>query len=395
MSELSPLNRSNPLSPLHPPNTPNPEESALLARVSDFAQAHVAPGAAHRSPAAPGTELLALAAETGLLGLQVPLAQGGRALSFRCKAQAAEILAAADFGLAMALINTHNVAEQLSRLARPELVQRWVPSLLAGRQSACTALTEPGAGSDFAAIQTQAVAVPGGWELQGVKRWIINAVHAQVIVVYAQTRPGAGAAGIAAFVVEAARPGFERLPADDSGLLAGLGTGGFSLSGYRCTDAELLSPPGEAFKDILLAINGARTYVAAMCCGMVGQALQVASAFGNARNTFGKPLLGHQGWRWQLADAAVDLEAARLMVQQAASMVDAGEPAQLAAARAKVFATRMARQHISALMHAMGAEGLSERYPFVRQLAAAQIAGLVDGSTEMLLERIAQDFRAA
>ena len=159
--------------------TLNTDELSLLAQTSELATQHVAPGAARwaRERLA-GTELLVLAGEVGLLGLQVPVAHGGRGLSFSCKAQAAETLAAADFGVAMALINTHNVAEQLARLASPGLAQRLVPALVAGRHSECTALTEPGAGSDFSAIQTQAVAVAGGWQLDGIKSWITNAVHA-------------------------------------------------------------------------------------------------------------------------------------------------------------------------------------------------------------------------
>ena len=209
--------------------------------------------------------------------------------SFACKTQVAEILAAADFGVAMSLINTHNVAEQMARLGQSSLVQRFVPDLIAGRISACTALTEASVGSDFSAIQTRALAVSGGWRLDGSKTWITNAVHADVIVVYAQTQPGSGAAGIAAFVVDAHRPGFHRDPQTPMGPLPSMGAGDFRLDGYLCKGDELLSPAGEAFKDILRAINGARTYVAAMCCGMVGECLRVASAFG-----------------LQLADAAID-----------------------------------------------------------------------------------------
>ena len=306
----------------------------------------------------------------------------------------AAILAQADFGVAMSLINTHNVAEQLFRLAASGFAQRYLPDLLAGRLSACTALTEPSAGSDFAAIQTQAVAVPGGWRLDGVKTWITNAIHADLVVVYAQTRVGAGAAGIAAFVVQAQRAGFKRSPGPAMGPVSTIGAGGFELQGYMCSEDEMLSPPGEAFKDILGAINGARTYVGAMCCGMVSEGLQVASAWGHARQAFGKPLHGHQGWRWCLADAAIELEAAQLLVAQASDLIDAGLDAQSASAKAKVFATRMAQKHLAALMHAMGAEGLGENYPFMRHLGSAQIAGFVDGSTEMLLERIAKDFKA-
>jgi alkylation response protein AidB-like acyl-CoA dehydrogenase len=371
-----------------------PDGQAQLARTHAFVREHVAPHAAawarERQTSAP---LHLAAGSAGLLGLQLPPSIGGAGVSFACKAQVAEILAAADFGVAMSLINTHNVAEQLFRLAPPEFAQRYLPGLLAGRLSACTALTEPTAGSDFAAIQTLAVPVPGGWQLDGTKTWITNAVHADLVVVYAQTLAGAGAAGIAAFVVEAQRAGFHRTENAVLGPVSSIGAGGFELKGYLCRDDEMLSPPGAAFKDILGAINGARTYVGAMCCGMVGAALQTAGAWGQSRQAFGSSLHAHQGWRWCLADAAIELEAAHLLVGHAAELIDAGADAQSASAKAKVFATRMAQKHIAALMHAMGAEGLGEHYPFVRHLASAQVAGLVDGSTEMLLERIAKDFK--
>ncbi|MCF8210066.1 MAG: acyl-CoA/acyl-ACP dehydrogenase, partial [Rhodoferax sp.] len=244
------------------------------------------------------------AAQAGLLGLQVPQALGGLGLSFSCKVEALKILATHDFGLAMSLVNTHNVAEQIARLGHPDLVASWVPRLLAGECSACTALTERTAGSDFAAIQTRARAVPGGWQLDGVKTWITNATHAELMVVYAQTLEGAGASGIAGFVVDANAPGFQRQVGPAMGPVASMGTGGFALAAYHCATDDLLAPPGEAFKDILRAINGARIYVAAMCCAMVGECLRVASAFGGQRVAFGKPLHGHQAWRWTLANAA-------------------------------------------------------------------------------------------
>jgi alkylation response protein AidB-like acyl-CoA dehydrogenase len=375
--------------------TLKPNDQEQLARTREFVRVHVTPYAASwgrdRQSSAP---LHPAAGSAGLLGLQLPTSSGGAGVSFACKAQVAQILAAADFGVAMSLINTHNVAEQLFRLATPALAQRYLPGLLAGRLSACTALSEPTAGSDFAAIQTLAVPVPGGCLLNGTKTWITNAVHADLVVVYAQTRVGAGAAGVAAFVVEAQRAGFHRADVPAMGPVSTIGAGGFELKGYLCQEDEMLSPPGEAFKDILNAINGARTYVGAMCCGMVDAALQAASAWGQSRQTFGKSLQAHQGWRWCLADASIDLEAAQLLVGQAAALIDAGLDAQSASAKAKVFSTRMAQKHLAALTQAMGAEGLGEHYPFVRHLASAQVAGLVDGSTEMLLERIAKDFKA-
>jgi alkylation response protein AidB-like acyl-CoA dehydrogenase len=365
------------------------DEAELVERAAALARQVVAPNAARwERERRIGHEALAAAAELGLLRLQVPKSFGGLDCSFLCKAGVAEVLAAGDFAFAMSLLNTQNVAANLARNAHPDVAGRYVPDLTAGRRLGCTALTEPGAGSDFAAIATRATREDGGWRIDGAKAWITNASEADVVVLHAQTEPGAGARGIAAFVVDGRRDGFVReLPYSLGGQHA-IGAGGFRLEDYHATDDEVLQPAGKAFKAALASINGARTYIAAMCCGMVGEALQVAGVFGRQRTAFGRPLAGHQGWRWRLAEAASELAACRLMVAQAAARIDAGEDAQLPAAQAKLLATRMAERQIPALAQAMGAEGLREHHPFSRHLMGARVAGFVDGSTEMLLERI-------
>ena len=366
-------------------------EVQLLEAVAAFSKNTVA-------PAAPGWErerkfdmqVFQAAAALGLTAIEVPQAVGGLGLSFGCKAKAMAALAAADFGFAMAVVNSHNVAAKLPGLAPDAIVQRHVPALLRGEQVGCTALTEPGAGSDFAAITTTATRTARGWRLDGRKAWIVNAAVADVVFMYAQTEPGSGARGIAAFLIDAHRAGFKR---DDAYALSGqhsIGTGGFELQGYEAADDEMMLPPGQAFLQALVGINGARTYVAAMCCAMVQAALEIASAYGRERSTFGKPLVQHQGWRWSLAEAEVDLEAAHGLTRKAADAIDEGADAQTLAARAKVFATRMAERHIPALSQCMGAEGLREVYPFGRHLLGARVAGFVDGSTEILLDRIAR-----
>lgn len=367
-------------------------ENELLTRVSRFVHLEVAPRFKDGKPLTLDAGLAAAAAAAGLFGFQVPTADGGAGASFAVKARIAEILAGADFGLAMALINTQNVANHLARSANVAVAQRYVPDLMAGRKFGCTALTEPGAGSDFAAINTIATAIDGGWRLDGAKAWIINALHAEVLLVYAQTRPGSGAAGIAAFVVDANRAGFARGIAM-TGALPAMGSGSFRLEGYVAAAEEMLFAPGQAFKRAMTSINGARIYVAAMCCGMVDAALSVAADYGRRRSTFGQVLFEHHGWRWSLADASVDLEAARLLVADAAAKLDAGTDVQGAAARAKVFATRIAHRHLGALLHAMGAEGLRDCHPFLRHLEGAQAAAFTDGSTGMLQERIARELR--
>ncbi len=325
----------------------------------------------------------------GLTGIEVPTDWGGLGLGFGVKAQIAQVLGAADFGFTMSLINTHNVAAKLAREAPQDIAQRFVPDLLAGRRLGCTALTEATAGSDFAAIQTLAVRTPQGWRIDGAKAWITNAAEADTIVLYAQTEAGSGARGIACFVVDGRRGGFVREPAYALTGQHAIGTGSFRLEGYVAQDEEMLQPPGRAFKSALQSINGARCYIAAMCNGMVGEALRVAMAYGETRHSFGRALAEHQGWRWRLAEAATELAAGRLLVDAAAGLVEAGGNAQLAAAQAKLFCTRVAERQLPSLTQAMGAEGLRQQHPFGRHLAGARVASYVDGSSEMLLERIA------
>ncbi len=374
--------------------SPTTIESLLLERTAALARDQVAPQAARwEHERRIGHEALAAAVEIGLTRLQVPVAFGGLDLSFGCKARVAELLAGADFGFTMSLINTQNVAALLARKAKPEVAARYLPDLIAARRLGCTALTEPGAGSDFSAITTLATRCNSGWRISGAKAWITNAAQADVVVLYAQTEPGAGARGIAGFVIDGRREGFERDPAYALGGQHTIGTGGFRLDGYLAHDDELLYPPGAAFKAAMASINGARTYIAAMCCGMVGEALRVASVYGEQRRSFGRALAEHQGWRWRLAEAASELAACRLMVALAAGQIDAGQDAQLAAAQAKLLATRLAERQIPALAQAMGAEGLREHHPFARHAMGARVAGFVDGSTEMLLERISAVMR--
>ena len=369
-------------------------EIALIEQTAALARDTVAPQAARwERERRIGHEALQAAVALGLTRLQVPRAAGGLEMSFSCKARVTEVLAAADFGFAMSLVNTHNVAANLARNASPAVAARYVPALIAGTRLGCTALSEPGVGSDFAAVSTTAIKVDGGWRIDGAKAWITNAAEADVVVLYAQTQPGSGGRGIAGFVIDGQRAGFIREPAFALGGQHSIGTGGFRLAGYLASDEELLFPPGLAFKAALGSINGARTYIAAMCNGMVGEALRVVQAYGQQRKTFGKPLADHQGWRWRLAEAATELAASRLMVAQASAAMDAGEDAQLVAAQAKLLATRMADRQLPILAQAMGAEGLREHHPFARHLMGARVAGFVDGSTEMLLERISAVMR--
>jgi alkylation response protein AidB-like acyl-CoA dehydrogenase len=361
----------------------------LLTAVRHFARTVVARDApAWASGAMPEAAIWTEAAAIGLTGIEVPTAFGGLGLGFRAKVEACASLAAVDFGLAMALVNTHNVAKRIATTAPPALAHSLLPDLLAGKASACTALTEPGAGSDAGAMRCSATKAEGGWVLEGEKIWIVNARHARHAIVYAQTGQPGLAAGIAAFLVDLIDPACTRFPIDSAISQTSIGTGGFRLDRCFVPESRLLLPAGTAFKAILEEINGARIYVAAMCCAMVSAALRLAQAHGEARQTFGKPLNQHANWREVVAGSATALAAAWALVEAAIAATETQGDVRHLAAAAKVHAVTLAQTQLPALLHAMGAEGLRETYPFARHIGAAQLAALTDGSTAMLLDRL-------
>ncbi|MGL4241957.1 MAG: acyl-CoA dehydrogenase family protein [Beijerinckiaceae bacterium] len=363
--------------------------TAFLAEVRGYARdvvAKQAPGWAKGN--GPGAEVFASAAAIGLTGIEVPVANGGLGLSFRAKAEACAIIAAADFGLAMSLVNTHNVAKRIATTAAGPVARALLPDLLSGRASACTALTEQGAGSDVAALSCTARQVTDGWMLDGEKTWIVNARHAGLAIVYAQTAEQGQGAGIGAFLVDLTEPSCLRYPIDAAFSQASVGTGGFRLTRCFVPAERMILPPGTAFKAILGEINGARIYVAAMCCAMVSSCLRIAQAHGENRQTFGRPLAQHPAWREGIANAATSLAAAWALVEAALQATDDGRDVRHLAAAAKVNAVNLAQAELPRLLHAMGAEGLRDSYPFARHIGAAQLAALTDGSTAMLLDRL-------
>ena len=367
-----------------------PAESALLEAAREFSRREVAPNAARweRERSYP-RETIRAAAALGLTRIQIPAALGGLELRFRAKLRIVEEIARDDFGFAFALVNTHNAASRLARDGTDGQRARYLQGLLRGELIGAVALTEPSAGSDFGAIRTRAERVAGGWRLNGEKAWLTNGAAVDVIVVYAQTDSAAGSKGIAAFIVDATRKGFARGAAYGMSGTHALGAAGFRLDDYLAADEDLFYAPGAAFKTALTSITGARIYVAAMCCGMVEEAFELALARAGERRTFGEPLIRRQGLRWMLADIATDLDAARLLTYRATRLLEAGADTVLAAAHAKKFAARVAERRLPQCMQVFGAEGLLETHAIGRHIAAARIAHYTDGTTEIQNERIA------
>ncbi|WP_420392933.1 acyl-CoA dehydrogenase family protein [Acuticoccus sp.] len=369
------------------------DDADYLARIDDFAREVVAPRAARwEADRRHCVDGLREAGRRGLIGIEISKELGGLGLTFRTKCAAAQRLAREDFGFALALINTHNATRRIASGGSRSLLERVLPGLLDGTRIGSTAITEPGGGCDVSGMTTCAQRTADGWHVTGAKAWLVNAVSADTFVVYAKTDPSEGIAGLTGLVVEAERGGVERGGTGDSAVAHAIGAGSIRLDHHAAQDAVIAEPPG-VLRTLMHELNGARAYVAAMCVGMVEAAIERAARHGEERRTFGVPLHDHQGWRWALAQAATDVAAARALTDEASAVVDAGGDARVLAAQAKLFAARMAERHIAALGQAMGARGLSPDEPFTRFQAAARIANIVDGTAEMLLERIAVSLR--
>lgn len=372
------------------PGSLDDAERALLDRAEDFARRVVAPNAAawHETGAALPRAVLREYAALGLNALQVSRERGGHAARYRAKLRVAEAIAAVCFPSAFALNNMQGSTTRMEREGSPDQVARYLPGLMDGSIICAPALSEPGTGSDFAAITTAATETAEGWTVTGEKAWVTNGTEADQLILYAQTRPGAGAKGIASFIVDMHAQGIERLPPEHLAGGGGIGAAGVRLHGVHVPAHDLFAPAGEAFKRGMRGITGARIHVAAMIAATVGDALRRAVAHAGTRHAFGKPLLAHQGLRWQLAEVATELEATRLLVARAASIVEDGGDAQVEAAMAKKYAGQMATRGVAACMQVMGGEGLRASHPFGRHLLAARTAAYVDGTTEMMNERI-------
>ena len=361
-------------------------DRAIISSAANFAKQHLQ----QKPTAIDSRAMLVNACASGLAGIEVGKDFGGANASFSARMRVCEELAQWDAAFTFSLINHHNVIERIARSAPPSVANVLVPSMLSGNQFGCTAMSEPQSGSDFKSMQTTATESSDGWILNGDKAWITNAAFCDVFLVYAQTNPAAGAAGVACFIVLAEDSGFIRTSPYDLPTLENMGVGRFTLKQCHIPSERVLYPPGQGFKAAMRGVNQARTHVAAMNSGMIDCALRLATEFGNKREAFGHKLLEFQGLTWSLANVATTLYAMRLMTYRSAQLIDVGHDARYEAAMAKKFSNEHALNSIGACMQAMGAAGLIADIPLGRHLNCARAFCYTDGTPEMMNERISQ-----
>lgn len=350
-----------------------------------FAAQTVKPQAAtwERERRAP-RDALEAAADAELMGLLVPEDLGGQGLDLVAMARIMEVLAAADLSFAFSVVVHNNLASNIARNGQSHHHDAHLPDLIAGRRIGAFLLTEPHGGSDAADVRTVAERTENGWRIDGEKAWVTSGSHADLLCIYAQTDPKSRHRGVAAFLVDAAADGVERLPPYQ--MLGGhaLGAAGFRFDNLSVEDSCFFIEPGAGFKAAMQGIDTARVNVAFSVCGMLRNGLETAIAFAGERSLFGTRNTEKQGLQWLLADAASELEAAYALSWRAANALSAGDAdATILAAHAKKYATRVAFNRLNDCMQAMGAWGLTQDHPVARHLAGAKIAQYLDGANEI------------
>ncbi|CAN7436064.1 MULTISPECIES: acyl-CoA dehydrogenase family protein [unclassified Acidovorax] len=369
------------------------EQRAFAQTARDFAQAELAPHAAHWDEEGIfPREAIAKAGELGFCGLYAPEAAGGLALPRLDATLVFEEMAAVDPSTT-AFITIHNMATwMLGTWATPAVRDHWGPLLTTGEKLASYCLTEPGAGSDAASLKTRAELVGHDYVINGSKAFISGAGATDVLVLMARTGDAAsGAGGISAFVVPADAPGISYGKKEQKMGWNSQPTRTISFDNVRIPADHLLGREGEGFKIAMKGLDGGRINIATCSVGAAQGALNAAQQYMQDRKQFGKPIASFQALQFKLADMATELVAARQMVRLAAAKLDAGaRDASTYCAMAKRFATDAGFTVINDALQLHGGYGYIREYPLERLLRDARVHQILEGTNEIMRVIIAR-----
>ncbi len=377
--------------------TPSPlthlseEENLFFSTVRQFAQDKIEPLVGQMDSdqqLAPG--LLRHLFELGLMGIESPEAFGGSGGSFFDAVLAIEAISTVDPGVAV-LVDVHNtlVINALRRWATDAQQHRWLPRVASDTVGAY-ALSEAGSGSDAFALQTRAELSDGGYRLSGRKLWISNAREAGLFIVFATVDPTAGYRGITAFLVEKDTPGFIVGRKEDKLGIRASSTCELILDGCFIPEKNLLGERGKGYKIAIETLNEGRIGIAAQMLGLAEGAWNHAARYAGERRQFGKPIAEFQAVQFNLAEMATEIEAARLLVYNAARLKDAGKPYVKEAAMAKLFASQVAERVASQCVEVFGGNGFVRDYPAEKYYRDAKIGKIYEGTSNMQLATIAK-----
>jgi alkylation response protein AidB-like acyl-CoA dehydrogenase len=372
------------------------EQRLVRDSVRDYVRERVAPYAADwdRGGHFPAEQLREMAG-LGLFGMFVPEEWGGSGLDYLSFALAIEEVAAGDGACSTILsVNNSVVCGLLLASASDTLKQKYLRPLAAGEWLGCFCLTEPQAGSDAAALKTRAEKQGGDYRLNGSKAFITSGKHADVAIVFAVTDPEAGKKGISAFVVPTATPGYEVGGVERKMGQRASDTAQIFLNNCRVPADHLIGGEGEGYRIALANLEGGRIGIGAQSVGMARAALDCALDYARERTSFGKTLIEHQAVAFRLADMATRLEAARLMVHNAARLRDAGAPCLKEASMAKLFASEAAEEICSSAIQVLGGYGYLQDFPLERIARDVRVAQIYEGTSDIQRMIIARQLGA-
>jgi len=372
------------------------EQSLIRDSVHDYVQRRVAPYAADwdRDEHFPAEQLKEMA-QLGLFGMFIPQEWGGAGADYLSFALAIEEVAAGDGACSTILsVNNSVVCSVLLKSGSNFLKETYLKPLASGDKLGCFCLTEAHAGSDAAALKTRAVKQGDAYLLNGSKAFITSGANADVAIVFAVTDPEAGKKGISAFVVPTDNPGYEV-----GGLEHKMGqhasdTASIFFRDCRVPADHLIGAEGEGYKIALMNLEGGRIGIGAQSVGMARAAYECALAYARERVSFGKTLLEHQAVAFRLANMATQLEAARLMVHNAARLRDAGEPCLKQASMAKLFASEAAEKICSDAIQVLGGYGYLRDFPVERIARDVRVAQIYEGTSDIQRIVIARELAA-
>ncbi|HEX4275369.1 MAG TPA: acyl-CoA dehydrogenase [Bryobacteraceae bacterium] len=379
------------------PNTVAPltqlteEETQFQSSVRRFARERLAPHVRAMDEASVfRKDLLHEIFDLGLMAIEVPEDFGGQGGTFFQSILAIEELARVDPSAAV-IVDVQNTLFHNAILSRAteEQKRRWLPRA-AKDTVASYALSEAGSGSDAFALTTRAVADGDSWRLTGRKLWITNAAEAGFFLLFANVNPEQGYKGVTAFLVEREFPGFQVGKKEDKLGIRASSTCELILDNCHVPAANVVGEIGKGYKIAIETLNEGRIGIGAQMLGLAQGALDHALAYAQQRKQFGSPIAQFQGVQFELAEMAVEVEATRLMVYNAARLHDAGRPFLTEAAMCKYFASQVAERVASRAVEVLGGVGFTKDYPVEKLYRDAKIGRIYEGTSNMQKMTIAK-----
>jgi alkylation response protein AidB-like acyl-CoA dehydrogenase len=328
--------------------------------------------------------------ELGVMGIEVPESYGGAGASFFHAVLAVEALSRVDPSIGV-LVDVQNtlVINALLRWGATDIKQRYLPKLAATTVGAYC-LSEAGSGSDAFALQTRAVEAPDGYRITGRKLWITNGNEADLFLVFANINPEAGYRGITAFIVERGTPGFSVGKKEDKLGIRASSTCELLFEDCLVGRDRVLGEVGKGYKVAIETLNEGRIGIGAQMIGLAQGALDHSIRYTKERKQFGRAIADFQGVQFQLARMAVDVEAARLMVYNAARLRDAAQPFVHEAAMCKILSSEVAERVASMAVNLYGGYGFVRDYPVEKLFRDSKIGQIYEGTSNMQLQTIAK-----